>query len=175
MLDDKQLAKARAVADIVTSMAIRLEEALNPDEQDQAPQDAQPLAGESEHDSHVSGMSEVDAASMRLFLLNMGIPQDDNFLYHLRAFTVAMRIYAKRYPKYQDQPIRAMGAKGVLVQARTCVERLWTVFGPSTPPLRAGKVDDLDDAYDAMNYLAHFINSMNQRSNGEWTWDAPSS
>jgi hypothetical protein len=110
---------------------------------------------------------------VQIFLEALGLPTDENYIQHMKVFVTAQRIYSRRYPKYKDEPIRQMGVKGVLVQARTCLERLWVGFGPSTPLLRAGKVDDLDDAYDGINYLAHFINQMYARNNGSWRWDDP--
>lgn len=116
------------------------------------------------------GVSDLKA--IRTFLESVGLPTDLHYAVHFQAFVQAQRIYADRYPKYRDEPIHEMGAKGVLVQARTCVSRIWAKHGPgNNTRLRAGKLYSMDDTYDAINYLAHFITQMFIANNGDWKWD----
>lgn len=110
-----------------------------------------------------------DREAITNFLTAMGLPTDKNYLIHFQAFVQAQRIYVNRYPTYMDEPIKKMGLKGVLVQARTCVERIWTkVFISHTHT--KGALPKLDDAYDGINYLAHFITQSLLRNNGDWDW-----
>lgn len=110
-----------------------------------------------------------DRDSIIAFLRAVELPTDINYLVHFQAFVQAQRIYVNRYPTYMDEPIKKMGLKGVLVQARTCVERIWTkVFVSHTHT--KGALPKLDDAYDGINYLAHFITQSLLRNNGDWNW-----
>jgi hypothetical protein len=109
-----------------------------------------------------------DREAIQQFLSAVGLPTDMNYLVHFQAFVQAQRIYVNRYPHYKDLPIKAMGARGVLVQARTCVERIWART-MNEPNPKVGKLPKLDDTYDAINYLAHFITqSLKGNTQGDW-------
>jgi hypothetical protein len=120
-------------------------------------------AAESPIPGHPGGS---DKQAIQQFLTAVGLPTDMNYLVHFQAFVQAQRIYATRYPIYQDKPIESMGRKGVLVQARTCVERIWAKTFISHAATRNFNGDDV---YDAINYLAHFI-TQSYKGNEGWDW-----
>ena len=111
--------------------------------------------------------NEADASHITTFLAAVGLPTDMNYLVHFSTLVAAQRIYVRRYPSYLDEPIRQMGIKGILVQARTCVERTWTRTFVSHI---GSKQPKLDDAYDGINYLAHFIAQSHLKNDGTWNW-----
>jgi hypothetical protein len=90
--------------------------------------------------------------------------QEDAFWQHFAVLIEAQLIYQKRYAKYRDIPIEHMGWRGVLVQMRTCMERLWG-FWTFTGHIGT----DDSDAHDLINYSAHWIKQVRiGNRNGKW-------
>lgn len=115
---------------------------------------------------HRLAVNDEDAAIVQaleiLGLKQNGIIQDA-FVEHFRVFVEAQRIYMTRYKKYQDRPIRSMGWRGCLMQARTCAERLWALMQDGEWVL--------DDALDGINYFVHYIRQGVNENRG---WEYPS-
>lgn len=85
-------------------------------------------------------------------------------VWHFAVLVEAQRIYERRFDKYRDVPIARMGWKGVLVQAMTCMERLWAL----RDYLGHIGTDD-SDAHDLINYAAHFIGQVRMGNrDGKW-------
>jgi len=86
----------------------------------------------------------------------------DDFVDHFQVLVEAQRLYQQRYSQYKDRPIRAMGWRGCLMQARTCAERLWSRM--------LDKEWVLDDALDGINYFVHYVR---QGLNENIGWEYP--
>jgi hypothetical protein len=92
------------------------------------------------------GIAGEEAAAM----VALGLRVDEHaFKEHFSMLLDAQVIYQNRYDIYKDRPIRSMGWRGCLMQARTCAERLWAMM-----------LDDewrRDDALDLINYAVHYL------------------
>lgn len=83
----------------------------------------------------------------------------------------ALSIYAQRNEEYRDNWVR-MGWRGMLVRVRERAERLWdSLFWADLPETDYSKwsARKLDDAYDAINFLAFLIRAVQTANrDGEW-------
>jgi hypothetical protein len=109
--------------------------------------------------------SSTEKEKMVAVLRTLDLKTDPPELWqHFAVLVEAQRIYERRFLKYRDEPIQAMGWRGVLVQMRTCMERLWGLWGHN------GHVGtDDSDAHDLINYAAHFIKQVRLGNrDGKW-------
>jgi hypothetical protein len=89
----------------------------------------------------------------------------------MAVFLKAWAIYAERQEEHGDRVWQASGWRGMLVDMRKKLDRLWFRFwNTNTRPKDLDKA--LDSAYDLLNFTAFFIRQVEaNRRNGEWPWD----
>jgi len=93
-----------------------------------------------------------------------GIPVSDDSMRQAEVMVAALQLFHLRSERHGDV-WKASGWQGMLVDARKKVERLWNEFmAQSEIP------EDLDSAYDAINYLAFFIRAQHEDVGSTWNW-----
>lgn len=89
---------------------------------------------------------------------------------HAEVLLRVRKIYEERSAR-RGPLWRKMGARGQLVNMRTCVERLWNQFYNINPDDLEELDVDVDDALDLINYTVFLVLCLNHGSrDGEWTW-----
>lgn len=81
----------------------------------------------------------------------LGLKTDPTFAQHFLILLRAQRIYESRFIKYKDVPIRAMGWRGCISEARKLIDR-WSALW-----LHDSAERDPDDPLDLINYAVHAI------------------
>lgn len=114
-----------------------------------------------------SGMEEVDETVSSANFINIDALADR----HHEVLLECRRIYEERSAR-RGPLWRKMGARGQLVNMRTCVERLWTRFFNISPEEIADNENfDVDDALDLINYTVFLVLCLRDGSrDGEWEW-----
>lgn len=90
-------------------------------------------------------------------------------------FVTALRVYAERNEKYNDN-WRRMGWRGCLVRIRERAERLWDNLWDANDPDTPGPLDgptwrghDVDDAIDLINFCGFLVRGVREGNrDGEW-------
>lgn len=89
-------------------------------------------------------------------------------------FMEALVIFNERQERYGDEVWQASGWRGMLVDMRKKLDRLWAEYYnlDNTGKHINAESYDLDSAYDLLNFTVFFIRQVraNQRD-GEWPWD----
>jgi hypothetical protein len=86
----------------------------------------------------------------------------------MAVFLKAWTIYAERQEEHGDQVWTASGWRGMLVDMRKKLDRLWFKYWGRVPTNEV----NLDSAYDLLNYTAFFIRQVEANNqNGDWPWD----
>jgi hypothetical protein len=84
-------------------------------------------------------------------------------------FMKAMLIYYERQEEHGDAVWQASGWKGMLVDMRKKLDRLWFKYWGEVPTNEV----NLDSAYDLLNYTAFFIRQVEANNpDGKWPWNA---
>lgn len=88
----------------------------------------------------------------------------------MAVFLKAWSIYAERQEEHGDMVWQASGWRGMLVDMRKKLDRLWFRYWGNLPPRDNDKA--LDSAYDLINFTAFFIRQVEaDKQNGDWPWD----
>lgn len=96
-----------------------------------------------------------------------GDPQMDIYL-------KAMLIYYERQDEHGDQVWQASGWRGMLVDMRKKLDRLWYRYWNQDSSVTPVEDYDkaLDSAYDLLNFTAFFIRQVEAgKRDGEWPWE----
>lgn len=91
----------------------------------------------------------------------------------LEVFMEAFEVYHDRQVRYGDQVWQASGWRGMLVDMRKKLDRLWAEYYNLD---NSGDVNpekyNLDSAIDLINFTAFFIRQVRENDrDGEWPWD----
>ena len=86
----------------------------------------------------------------------------------MKVFQDAFRIYQERQEQHGDQVWKASGWRGMLIDMRKKLDRLWfATWDADDETVELG----LDSAYDLLNYTAFFIRQAQAGDrNGTWPW-----
>lgn len=110
------------------------------------------------------GYPPKESDNVRLILELLGVAYTEDNYAVMSMFVRAYQIYIERQAKYHDAWKR-YGALNNLIRSASKLQRVQEVYWyPDEVPLDDMDLD-LDDAFDALNYLAFFIT---QAERGEW-------
>lgn len=93
----------------------------------------------------------------------------------MEIFLKAWSIYADRQEEHGDQVWKESGWRGMLVDMRKKLDRLWFRYWSQDHELSPIEDYDkaLDSAYDLLNFTVFFIRQVEAGNrDGEWPWDA---
>jgi hypothetical protein len=109
-------------------------------------------------------MSKRSKSDIKEALTILGLDTSKNFVEHFRHLVKAQEIYQERYDKYQDEPIRRMGWRGVLTEIRKGADRAFLNWNK-------GHIKNPDDFLDIINYCVHALrqSKAGNRDGAWWT------
>jgi hypothetical protein len=90
----------------------------------------------------------------------------------MAVFERALKLHENRTKKYHDMWQR-YGWRGAMVQARSAIERAWSMTMPyamSEQGVKANKLKVIDDLLDTINYCAFAIRNIEDANDGTWEW-----
>lgn len=111
------------------------------------------------HKTSPAERADVEDITLLDAMYTLGLKTDPTFAQHFLVLLRAQRIYEDRFDKYQDAPIRAMGWRGCISEARKLIDRWSALWERNRDP---------DDPLDLINYTVHAIR-LSEAENGQST------
>lgn len=110
--------------------------------------------------------AEEEVPNDRVSKILIAMDMEDNLenRSQVTVFVDTLSIFRERSKRHSGV-WKDSGWRGALFDTRKKTDRLWNEFMVSDNP-----PEDLDSAYDAINFLAFFIRGKKANINGTWRW-----